>query len=385
MARFQSAKYVSRRTERRVSLRRFIAVLITTGLVASGGLGAFPRNPVTTTFQQVARENIPEAILAPVNSYFDELSISIFGSQPTPAQNPSLDLVGLILGDGIVSPSPTFPVVETPTPTSAPTSVASASPTLTATPTRTVTPTSSPTAQLTSTSTPTATANCLPPSSTPATVTFFNSSGQTIQVYLVDPACKLILYATLGPEESFVQQTFIRQRWWFVDSPTQKVLADYVVSSALESVDVSTGKVTAITPTPTPFGGLTVSNVVLTDDLYEFGTSITLVPNQEFYVTYNFQVSSSSCPTCGVQLVTGLSSTGDAAEACAYAGVPGGTPGASGTESATLIAPSSPGTYSVVVEYHQKASCADALINFGSGAAFFKQVIGQIIVQSGSS
>ncbi|MFN8402530.1 MAG: hypothetical protein U0V48_03110 [Anaerolineales bacterium] len=356
--------------------------MITTGLVASGGLGAFPKNTVTTAFQQAASENLPENILTPVDSYFGEISDSILGSQIPVTQNPPLDLVGLILGEGDGTPSPTLVVVETLSPTSTPTAVVTASPTLTMTPTQTPTQTASPTSQITPSST--ATANCLPPSSIPATTTFFNGSGQTIQVYLVDTSCKLTLYATLGPEESFVQQTLIRQRWWFVDSPTQKFLADYVVSSAVESVDVSTGKIT-VAPTATPFIGFTVSNAELSDDLTQFGTTITLVPGAEFYVTYDFQVFNDPCPTCVTQLVTGLGTSGTSGGTCAYNGVPGLFPGTSGFEAVTLTAPSTPGTYPVVVEYYWQSGCSDALTNYGTGAAVYRLVIGQIIIVSGSS
>ena len=382
MARFRSTKNLSRRTERHSSFRYFAAVVITTGLVASGGFGAFPKNSVTTSFQQAASENLPESILTPVDSYFDEISDSIFGSQIPVTQNPPLDLVGLILGEGDGTPSPTLAVAETLSPTSTPKAEVSANPTLTTTPNQTATQTASPTSQLTPSST--ATANCLPPSSTPATTTFFNGSGKTIQVYLVDTSCRLTLYATLGPEESFVQQTFVRQRWWFVDSPTQKFIADYVVSSAVESVDVSTGKIT-VAPTATPFIGFTVSNAELSDDLTQFGTTITLVPGAEFYVTYDFQVFNDPCPTCVTQLVTGLGASGTSSGICAYNGIPGPFPGTSGFEAVTLNAPSKPGTYSVVVEYYWQSGCSDALTEYGTGAAVYRLVIGQIIIVSGSS
>lgn len=377
MARDQNSQ-TSRRAGSRSSVRLFVVALTAT-MLATGGFGTLPKNSLTRAAQEQIGENVPAPFLEPVNAYLEQISAPTIESRPRPT-NGVIDPVGWILAGLLTQTSEVLPPASTPTFTSVPTSSASLIPTITSSPTLTPTLTVTPTV----TATITATQACPRPSTTPALTTFFNSSKLTIDVYMVDPACKLILFFTLGPEQSATQQTSIGQKWWFIESSAGRLLAEYFVKSAIESVDVSTGAVTVSTPTPPPFGGLKVSNVVLTDDLSQFGTTITLIPSQEFYVTYDFQVSSSSCPTCNVQLITGLrllSSSGT----CAYAGVPGVAPGASGSEGATLTAPASPGTYSVVVEYHQKPSCGDALTNFGSGAAFFMQVIGQIIVVSGSS
>jgi hypothetical protein len=227
---------------------------------------------------------------------------------------------------------------------------------------------------------------CSNPTTTPATATFFNGSGLTVEVYLVDPTCKLTLITTLGPEGSIVQETFIGELWWFVDASSTRFIADHVVSSATELVDVSTGTTvvaTATSATPAtsiPFYGFTVSNVSLTDDLSQFGTSITLSPGQEFYVTYDFQVFSDPCPGCITQLVTGLGNPGTHGGTCAYDGVPGVSPGVAGFESVTLYAPEASGTYPVVVEYHWQFTCSDALTFYGTGGAAPPQVIGQVIV-----
>ena len=377
MARFQSTQS-PKRAGSRSSVRLFVVALTAT-MLATGGFGTLPKNPITRAAQEQIGENVPEPFLEPVNAYLEQIQAPTIESQPRPTNGP-IDPVGWILA-GLSSQTPeASPPASTPTFTTAPTSSNTFTPTIAPSQTSTPTLTVSPTATVSMTPTQA----CPRPSTTPAMTTFFNSSKLTIDVYMVDPACKLILFFTLGPDQSVTQQTSIGQKWWFIESSAGRLLADYFVKSPIESVDVSTGAITVVTPTPTPFGGLTVGNVVLTDDLSQFGTTITLIPGQEFYVSYDFQVSNSSCPTCNVQLITGLSNLSSSG-ACAYAGVPGGAPGASGVESATLTAPASPGAYSVVVEYHQKASCGDALSNFGSGAAFFMQVIGQIIVQSGSS
>lgn len=247
-----SSNSVFRGTRVRKSVRFFVTVFLTTGMVATGAFGAFPDNPVTKTVQEEIGRTFPESVLDPINAYLERISVSTIEPQPSATLNPALDLVGLIVGDvAAESPTPTKTIPSaTPTLTPEP----SATPTLTIAPTSTATITSSPTS--TATPTPTVTPTqvaCSNPTTTPATITFFNGSGQTIEVYLVSPNCRLFLRATLGPEETIVQETFIGELWWFIDSPTQRLLSDYVVLSANESVDVSTGEILPPTPTSPPF------------------------------------------------------------------------------------------------------------------------------------
>lgn len=371
----------TRRTSRRSSLRYLATALLTTGMVATGGFGTLPDNPITQTFQEEIGENLPDTILDPINSLLDELAVPTIPPQPDSSPNPSLDLIGLFLGDTITgtpisvdTPSATFTL------TSSPTSTA----TRTLTPTLTTTATSTATSTATPTLTPTRI--CSRPSSAPATTTFFNSSALNVEVYLVDPNCNLTLITVLGPEGTYLRETLIGQLWWFVDSASTRLLADYVVSSANEYVDVSTGAVSLATPTPitptvTSFNWFTVSNVVLTDDVTESGTSLTLEPGQAFFVYYNYRVYNDPCPGCITQLVTGLNFQGSHGEWCAYDGIPGVSPGTSGSEGTNLYAPEASGTYPVIVAYFWHFSCADALANYPSGTGFqFSRVIGQIIV-----
>jgi hypothetical protein len=351
-------------------------------MVATGGFGTLPDNPITQTFQEEIGKNFPESILNPINSYLDELSVPTIPPQPDSSPNPSLDLIGLFLGETITRttisvepPSPTFTLTSTPTSTA----------TQTLTPSLTTTATS--TGTLTATPTLTPTRICSRPSSVPAVTTFFNSSALNVEVYLVDPTCNLTLITVLGPDGTYLRETFIGQLWWFVDAASTRLLADYVVSSANEFVDVSTGVVTLATPTPptpatsAPFAGFTVSNVVLTDDITQFGTSITIQPGEAFYVSYNFRVFNDPCLGCITQLVTGLNFPGSHSEWCAYDGIPGVSPGVSSSEGTTLFAPEASGTYPVIVAYFWHFSCADALANYPSGTGFqFSQVIGQVIV-----
>jgi hypothetical protein len=371
-----------------------VTALLTTTMVATGGFGTLPDNPVTQRLQEEIGENVPESLLDPINSYLEELSAPTIQPRPTSTPNPSLDLVGFLLGD--ITSEPAVSVSETFTPTEMPTDTGT--PTLTETPvthtmTVTLTPTQTFTPTLTFTATATATPNCARPSTVFVNTTFFNSSQRTINVYWVDPGCRLVLYSTLGPGQSFVQGTYIGHLWDFRDSSTGQWIGNYIVSSANDVVDVSTGAISAATSTPTPtsiptptattaaFVGFTVSNVDMTDDISQFGTFITIDPGQPFYVSYEFQVfNHPSCPGCITQLVTGLGTGGSHGGSCAYHGIPPLFPGVSGTEAVTLFAPSVSGTYPVVVEYHWQYTCADALANYGGGGAVSPRVIGQVIV-----
>jgi hypothetical protein len=389
MAQYRSMRHPPRRAEHRSSFRLLVTVLLTTTMVATGGFGALPDNPVTQALQEEIGQNIPEPLLNPLNSYLEQLSAPTIQPQPASKPNPPLDLIGFLLDDTTSEPSVSVSDngAGDETSTSTEPSASVGTQTITDTPsTRTATPTLTPTRTLTPTSTvtptPTATPTCSVPSTTSATTTFFNGSSQTIDVYWVDFSCKLVIYATLSQGQSLIQGTYIGYRWWFVDSSTGHLIADYVVSSANEIVDVSTGSFTTATPTPTatatnaPFVGFSVSAV----DLNGSGSVATVPPGQPVTVTYNFQIFSDPCPNCITQLVTGLGYSGSQGEWCAYDGIPGVFPGATGSENAVLTAPSTPGTYYVTVEYHWQYYCGDALANYGSGGAVSPKVIGQIIV-----
>ena len=402
MAQYRSMRHPPRRAERRSSFRFLVTALLTTTMVATGGFGALPDNPVTQALQQEIGQNMPEPLLNPLNSYLEQLSAPTI--QPLPASNPNppLDLIGFLIDETTSEPSESVSENgaggETSTPTPTPSAVGTQ--TITDTPlTRTATPTPTPTRTLTPTSTATptltVTPTCSVPSTTSATTTFFNSSSQSIAVYWVDFSCRLVLYATLSQGQSLIQGTYIGYRWWFIDSSTGHLIADYVVSSANDIVDVSTGSFTKATPTPTPTSTPTQTAIptpttsaapsagfyVSAVQLDGSGSVITVPAGQPFTVTYDFQVFSDACPGCIAQLITGLGFSGSTGEWCAYDGIPGTFPGATGSEFTTLLAPSTPGTYSVVVEYHWQYTCADALAIYGSGGFVTSRVIGQVDVQ----
>lgn len=385
------------RKHRASTVRFFVTFTLTTTMVATGAFGALPDNPVTTTFQEEIEQNIPEPFLEPLNSYLDVISVPTIPAQPATQPVP-LDLVGFLFPDPTSETSAVMNGTTTETgatvgtatvpetPVFSPTMTSSLIRTPTLTPTRTPMSTNSPTA--------TATLTCSPQSINFVNTTFFNSSARAINVYWFDLSCRIVLTRTLNPGDSYIQNTYIGHLWQFRDSSTQEWLANYVVSAANEVVNVSTGAVTIATAMPTvtatltgtatpsatsltaAFVGFTVSAV----DLNGAGSVATVSPGTSVVVTYNFQVFNDPCPGCITQLVTGLGSSGSHGGFCAYDGVPGIFPGITGFEEISLTAPSSPGTYNVIVEYHWQFTCADALTNYGTGGAVPRQTIGQIIV-----
>lgn len=67
---------------------------------------------------------------------------------------------------------------------------------------------------------------------------------------------------------------------------------------------------------------------------------------------------SSGCPACGLQLVYGIGTT---SAGCIYHGSPNVWPGASGTGSLSVKAPSTAGTYTLNMTYTLQLSCADGM------------------------
>jgi len=59
---------------RRYIFSAFFTAALTTTMVATGGFGVFPDNPVTETFQEVISENFPPEVLEPFNGFMVKLS-----------------------------------------------------------------------------------------------------------------------------------------------------------------------------------------------------------------------------------------------------------------------------------------------------------------------
>jgi hypothetical protein len=68
------------------------------------------------------------------------------------------------------------------------------------------------------------------------------------------------------------------------------------------------------------------------------------------------------CPTCVDQIVVGVAPSDP--QACLYDGVPNGTK--SGSTTVNLLAPSTPGMYTLRFHYGQAANCSDAVNNWWS-------------------
>lgn len=374
-------------------MRFFFTFTVTTSMLATGGFGAFEKNPITDAFQEEIGQNFPESFLVPINSYLDQLSVPTIQPQLDSNANPPFDPIGLLLGDVTSGPlllvTAIPPDVETSTPpTEVGTLAITATPSLqSGSPTRTPTPTSSPTSAQTSTLA--AAANCSVVSTAPATTTFFNSSSLTIDVYWVDLSCNLVLYATLSAGQTSIQPTYIGYRWWFIDSATGHLITDYIVGSANDLVDVSSGAISTSTPTPTsmPTGTAALTGTPGPIVLFNYsavnidgaGSSAVVIAGEPFVVTYNFNIWDDPCPSCISQLVTGLGTAGSHGDTCAFDGFADVFPGTSGSENVTLIAPSSPGTYNLVAVASWQYSCNDALIAYPGGSSA-PQVIGQITV-----
>jgi hypothetical protein len=201
--------------------------------------------------------------------------------------------------------------------------------TLTITPSATATATSTPSSSATPTRTPTASAT---PSSTPS----------------VTPTTEA------PPTETFTPTPTVTQ------TPTEPPPTD--------------------TPTPTPTWTLTpdpnqnfgwkVGNVQLNGG----GNTVTVGPGQPVRISLDYQAwNAASCPACIDQIVIGIDAS---ARYCAYDGIPGPYPGASGTSTNTINMPEVPGTYTLTAGYDLQFTCADAMNRFGGGTA-----IGTIIVE----
>ena len=302
------------------SLRMLITFTMTTSMVATGGFGAFPDNPITQSFQEVISENIPADFLDPFNSYMENISAPTI--QPNPVSDSENDspfdpfglLVDMITGDATqeVSDLPAeAAIVET----------ALASIMETQTQFATMTSLPSPTLASTQTSIPTLTAIPIP-------------------------------------------------------SPTISPIPTWTFAPVVIPPTSTKQPPPPPTDTLTPFIGFNVSAVSLNGA----GVSAIVAPGAPVNITYNFNIWDDPCPGCFTQLVTGLGRAGTHGGTCAFDGDAGLSPGTPGVENVYLTAPLTPGTYNVEARYYWEIDCASALANYPAGATQSSQVIGQIIV-----
>ena len=309
-----------KRKKRRSNFRFLLVVTATTAMVATGGFGALPENPLTQTFQEVIGENITEELLESFNSLMESIAAPTIQPRTDSAlnNNPPPDPLGFLLGlfNGDSSPSNNLlpeemNVVETAVAFIDGTQTQLALTLSTSTPTETLT--------ATATQTPTATITLLPS-------------------------------LTVTPSPVWIAQPVI------ISSDTPR--------------PTSTASPTATVPLTTTVtwsvGEFTVSNLDLGEGIGVL-FDVDLGLGEQFNIKYDYTVSNNLCPGCTVTLVTGLGSSGTGV--CTYSGVPGSSPGSSGSESSDLRAPAYPGAYNVSIEYFQSMDCASALSEYGTGAA----------------
>ena len=109
------------------------------------------------------------------------------------------------------------------------------------------------------------------------------------------------------------------------------------------------------TPTPGGSGGFTISNV----QLNRSGNSVSVAAGSSVSVTLDYQVwSQPACPRCIDQIVIGLDAN---PLYCAYHGIPGLYPGQNGSNTNTITAPGTSGTYTIYAVFLQFYTCTDAL------------------------
>lgn len=81
-------------------------------------------------------------------------------------------------------------------------------------------------------------------------------------------------------------------------------------------------------------------------------------PGEVFDITVDFQIwSQASCPGCVNQIVIGIE---EDAQGCAYNNISGIFPGAAGSSTLSLTAPTDPGTYEIRYNGAQQFTCGDA-------------------------
>jgi hypothetical protein len=103
---------------------------------------------------------------------------------------------------------------------------------------------------------------------------------------------------------------------------------------------------------------LDISNV----DIDGQGTSATILQGATFTVELDYTIwNGASCPACIAQIVLGIDDDG---QDCAYDGLPGLEPGASGRGAATLTAPGANGVYEIRYSHELELNCGLAVANY---------------------
>ena len=125
--------------------------------------------------------------------------------------------------------------------------------------------------------------------------------------------------------------------------------------------------------------GLTISEV----SLQGTGTAATVGPGDTVKAAFTYHIwSPDGCPACFDQIVIGV---GNDAQVCAYDGMPRVHPGTTKTDTITLIAPASAGSYPVRYKRTDDFTCEQALASYRTAPPPASQTIGTLIVSASAA
>ena len=154
---------------------------------------------------------------------------------------------------------------------------------------------------------------------------------------------------------------------WFCKSRTWLIFTFTLLCGAL-------GYASLAHAAPLAQAAITIFNV----NLNGAGSAAYVTPGATVSVALDYALESGDCPDCAVQIEIGLLDDGPAA--CAYDGVPPGG-AADGSVTITLVAPMTPGVYSLAYDQADALSCDNALsYGWASGVPDDAQLIGTITV-----
>lgn len=192
-----------RRRRRRSPLRLLVNVILVASMIATGGFGVFPENPLTSAFQDVIGRTLPKALLNPVNDYLVVFSVPTIQPLPSVTPKPTFDLVDPLsttvaigipkLATFIATGIPFISARESGTPVAAGTS------TLASTSTSAVTQTATVTATPSLTSTPSLTATV---TTTPTITRTPIAIDSDTNCPLIADAKQIVCYDVAGSTES---------------------------------------------------------------------------------------------------------------------------------------------------------------------------------------
>lgn len=152
-----------RRKRRRSPMRFLLNLMLVASMIATGGFGVFPDNPLTTAFREEIGRTLPGVLLDPVNDFMIIYTVPTIQLLPTVTPKPTFDLVDPLINSiasgvpvvatfiGTANPNSGQALTATPTLSSAGASTSTLVATFTSAPSLTATSTLTPTASATPT------------------------------------------------------------------------------------------------------------------------------------------------------------------------------------------------------------------------------------------